>query len=272
MSKTRSEVRKSDMNILVNPAVTFVYAGLFESKTPWSHPDRIESTYELIYMTRGEAYMREGEEDLRLTAGQAAILLPGVRHYGTQITEDVGFYWVHFYVTEGELPFKKRFFSCFETPSLFSELLHYNNLPAIPEYMVNVSLVRILAELCRLSEAADSEEVGDRAAERIYEWIRTRASASLTVEKTAARFGFSADHVTRIVKRKYGVGAGELIDRFIMNEAKSLLCGTDKYVKEIAAELNFSGDKAFIGYFKYHEGISPTTFRKRFCKLHMNSK
>ena len=39
-----------------------------------------------------------------------------------------------------------------------------------------------------------------------------------------------------------------------------------------AAALGFSSDKAFIGFFKYHEGCFPTEFRDRFGKIHMNSR
>lgn len=83
---------------------------------------------------------------------------------------------------------------------------------------------------------------------------------------------YSADHVSRICKKNFGMGASALIDRFLTERAKMLLCNTEKYVKEIAAELNFQSDKAFIAYFKYHEKCFPSEFRNRFGQLHMNKK
>jgi AraC-like DNA-binding protein len=106
----------------------------------------------------------------------------------------------------------------------------------------------------------------------VNEWIRVHASATLSVRTVAAHFGYSADHLSRICKKQYGVGAGALIDRFLLSRAKELLCNTDAYVKEIAAALGFATDKAFIGYFKYHEGCFPAAFRARFAKMHMNNK
>ena len=257
------------MNIFVNPNVRFDYAGLFQNEGEWIHPKRTERTYELIYVTEGVVYMREGKKDICAKKGQLFVLSPGVCHYGTQVTEKVAFYWLHFSL-DGELPFEKRFFESFEDSYLFKEILHYNNLPRVPEYLVNSVLLHILSQLCRLSDDEASEL--NAVAEKIYEWIRINADASLTVKKVSEHFGYSADHVSRICKASFGVGAKVLIDRFILAKAKSSLSNTDKYVKEIAAEIGFEDDKTFIGFFKYHEGCFPSEFRNRFGRLHMNSR
>ena len=90
----------------------------------------------------------------------------------------------------------------------------------------------------------------DGRAEKLYEWIRINSDARLTVSRVAEHFGYSADHISRICKSRFGVSSKELINRFLLSKAKTLLSNTDKYVKEIAAELNFADDKAFIAYFK----------------------
>lgn len=256
------------MNILLNEHIEFSYAGLFSTNESWIHPERTESTYEIICVKHGTVYLSEGDTEYSAKRGQVIILSPNVPHKGTRATSDVEFYWVHFSLKEGSLPFSKRFFESFLNTYLFKELLHYNNLPSVPEYMISAVLTHILAELCRLSE----NEKGDinSTAEKIYEWIRINTDATLTVEDVSEQFGYSADHVTRICKRYFGAGAQELINRFLTVRAKELLCNTNKYVKEIANELDFKDDKAFIGYFKYHEGCSPTQFRNRFGKIHMN--
>ena len=257
------------MNILENPSVKFAFSGLFRSEGRWIHPRRTEETYEIIYVTDGTVRMREGDRDVTAKKGQLFLLSPGVCHYGTEESEGVSFYWLHFYIN-GELPFKDRFFDTFENSYLFKELLHYNNLPRVPEYLVNAVLMHILSELCRLSE--DRASGINASAEKIYEWVRINAYASLTVKKISEHFGYSSDHVSRICKKSFGIGAKALIDRFILQKAKSSLTNTDKYVKEISAELGFDDDKAFIGFFRYHEGCFPSEFRNRFGKLHMNSR
>ena len=258
------------MNLLSNPHFEFDYAGLFHSEGEWIHPERTERTYEIIYVTRGEVCLMEAEEEITLKKGQLVLLLPEVTHVGTRVTSNVSFYWVHFHFDGKELPFKSRFFQSFDDSYLFKELLHACNLPTPPHCLVNSILVRILAQMCILSE--ENQKRYDSNAEKIYEWVRINASAALTVKGIARHFGYSPDHISRICKKNYGMGAGELINRFLLLRAKELLSNTGKYVKEIAAELEFSNDKSFIGYFKYHEGCFPSEFRNRYGKLHMNNK
>ena len=258
------------MNILMNENIAFRASGLFNTDRDWIHPERTEKTYEIIYVTRGEVYMSEGEKDLHICEGQLVILEPNICHKGTKITRDVSFYWLHFEITDGELPFSKRFFERFENKSLFKELLHWNNLPSPPKSLINATLIHILSEFYYIAE--EETHRYDERAEAIKEWIRINADAKLTVARVAEHFGYSPDHISRLCKKNYGIGAGKLINRFLMVRARELLCNTGKYVKEISAELGFSNDKEFVGYFKYHEGCFPSEYRKRFPMTHMNRK
>ncbi len=254
----------------MNENIAFRAAGLFNTDRDWIHPERIEKTYEIIYVKKGDVYMSEDNKDIHVREGQLILLEPNVCHKGTRVTRDVSFYWVHFELLEGELPFNKRFFERFESKSLFKELLHWNNLPEPPEYLVNATLIHILSEFCFISE--EETHRYDERAEAIKEWIRINADAKLSVSKIAEHFGFSSDHISRLCKNNYGITAGKMINRFILARAKALLCNTEKYVKEISAELGFSNDKEFIGYFKYHEGCFPSEYRKRFPMIHMNKR
>ncbi len=258
------------MNSLIHPHIRFHFAGLFQNEGEWIHPDRVETTYEIIYVTRGEVWLREEDREVCLKEGQLILLPPRLRHGGSRPSSDVSFYWLHFSLSEGVgLPFSARRFEKFENASLFKEILHCQNLPAVPDYLVNSILLHILSELCRLS--GEYEPRANASAEKIYEWIRINTDATLTVSAAAKRFGYSPDHLSRICKQNFGMGAETLINRFLCERAKSLLSNTEKYVKEIAAQLKFPNDKAFIAYFKYHEGCSPSEFRNRFGKIHMNN-
>ncbi len=258
------------MNNIINPNYGFVSAGLFETDGEWIHPERIEKSFEIIYVRRGRVKMAEGERQIDARAGELFILSPNICHKGTAHTSDVSFYWVHFKTTDGTLPFSARYFENFENSYLFKELLHSCRLPKPPEPLISGVLMHILGELCRLSE--EDAERYDSTVEKIYEWIRINAYADLTVSAVAEHFGYSPDHISRICKSNYKMSAGELIDHFLILRAKEQLSHTGKYVKEIAADLRFRDDKAFIGYFKYHEKTSPTGFRNRYSRLYMNNK
>lgn len=257
------------MNVFADLNVSFEYAGLFTSENEWIHPDRTECTYEIIYVTDGVVYMNDEKYgDIVLQKGMVCLFEPGVRHFGSRRSSHVSFYWVHFHAEPEVLPFSKRIFNKTVSPYLFRELLHYAFLPEKPDYLTNSILVHILSEMRYLSE--NTAENKNQLAEKIYEWVRVNADATLRSEKIASHFGFSSDHITRIIKKHYGTGIKTLVDIFTLSKAKELLVNTEKYVKEISAELGFPDDKAFIGFFKYHEGIYPSEFRNRFYKIHMN--
>ena len=58
----------------------------------------------------------------------------------------------------------------------------------------------------------------------------------------------------------------------LIDKIKDSLVNTDYSVKEIAAMTEFSDSSAMINFFKYHEKISPTTFRNLHTGVHMNLK
>lgn len=256
-------------DMLFNPHITFEYAGLFSSKGDWTHPERVEKTFEIIYVTSGLVRLREEETLYEVPRGALLVLEPGRMHVGVGIEQNVSFYWLHFHTQDGRLPFRSRFFESFSVPHVFKELLHYAFLPTPHEAMVNALLVRILTEL-EFSERTIS--ASDKQAEMIYEWLRVNASARLRIADVARHFGFSPDYLSRLVKKQYGASAKDILDTFLLNRAKGLLANTEKYVKEIAYELEFSDDKAFIGFFKYHEGVYPSEFRNRYYRIHMNNR
>ena len=262
------------MNCLHHSAVEFKHTGLFRSEKDWIHPERIEETFEIIYVTHGDVFLREEDRDYHLCPGDLLVLSPSVCHVGSKQSRDVSFFWVHFSVNEGDLPFSKRLFSDFEHASLFKELLHYKNLPKVPNDLVNAILLHILSELYHLSEQEGASPAlsAKKSGEKIYEWLRINASAKLRLRDAALAFGYSEDHISRICKKQFGAGARELMDHFLLTKAQWLLCTTDLYVKEIAAQLAFSTDKSFLSFFRYHEGISPTEYRRRFSKIRMNNK
>ena len=255
-------------DLLINANVSFEYAGLFHSKGAWTHPDRTEKTFEILYVTSGNVRLQEENTAYIAPKGSLLVLEAGKRHYGVGTESDVGFYWLHFRTLNMVLPFETRFLESFSDPHLFKELLHYVFLPSPPKALVNALLVRILAQI---AYAERQRERGEQKAEEIYEWLRVNASAGLSAADAAAHFGFSPDHLSRLLKRQFGVGAKEVIDRFVLNRAKELLANTGLYGKEIAYQLGFASDKAFIGFFKYHEGVYPAEWRGRFYKIHMNN-
>lgn len=77
----------------------------------------------------------------------------------------------------------------------------------------------------------------------------------------AAQLNITPKYLTETVKEITGKTAGEIIDDFVLLEAKLLLDNPALSIAEIADELHFSDQSFFGKYFKRHSGLSPKEYR-----------
>ena len=238
--------------------------GLFTTNSKWLHPSRTEITFEIMFITDGCVKIKEEKISYTLNKGDLLVLDMGKHHYGFEESSGkTEFYWLHITDVPPDIP---KYCKNFQSGHLFKELLHYSNLPYPPVFAIEAVIAHILAEI------TNSSHKGSRLSEYIYEWTRINANAELSVFKTANHFGYNNEYISRLMKKNYGMGLKQIIDIFIINKAKSLLCNTDYTSKQISSILRFPESSAFINFFKYHEGITPSTYRNKYTKTHMNNK
>lgn len=68
-------------------------------------------------------------------------------------------------------------------------------------------------------------------------------------------------YLSATLRAVMGKRAGEMIDDYVLLQAKVLLKTTDLTVQQISEELNFANQSFFARYFKHLAGISPTAYR-----------
>ncbi len=244
--------------------VEFKYMGLFTTQDIWEHPKITESTYEIIYVREGEIYLAEGSCEYILKAGDMILLSKGREHWGFRKSEGkTSFYWVHFDATGISL--ETQVINNFTHISLFKELLHNSSTPLMPLYMKDSVLLHILSEMSSARENAGSNTL----ASSVFEWTRINVKNGLTVEMIAEHFGYNSEHISRIIKKQYGVSLKSIINDFLIKQSKNYLCNTTYSVKEISNILGFSSGNTFIHFFKYHEKKSPSRYRNTYSNTHM---
>lgn len=81
------------------------------------------------------------------------------------------------------------------------------------------------------------------------------------VQFYAEQLNITPKYLTETVKEITGKTAGELIDSYVMMEAKLLLDDPLLSIAQIADELNFSDQSFFGKFFKRHVGMSPKEYR-----------
>lgn len=77
----------------------------------------------------------------------------------------------------------------------------------------------------------------------------------------ADKLCISAKYLSMLVKDATGQSAANIIDRYVITEAKNMLRYSSDTIQQIAYKLNFPNQSAFGKYFKHMTGQSPTTFR-----------
>lgn len=81
------------------------------------------------------------------------------------------------------------------------------------------------------------------------------------VQQYAEQLHITPKYLTETVKEISGNTAGEIIDSFVILEAKRLLSDTPLSILQVAEELNFSDQSFFGKFFKRHVGYSPKEYR-----------
>lgn len=78
----------------------------------------------------------------------------------------------------------------------------------------------------------------------------------------ADRLCVTPKHLSAVAKDISGHTASELIDHYVIMEAKIMLAETSLTIQEISNKLNFANQSFFGKYFKHLTGYSPSEFRK----------
>src|SRR4030095_323394 len=91
--------------------------------------------------------------------------------------------------------------------------------------------------------------------------VQNQFRSQRNVNTYAEQLNVTPKYLTETVKEITGKTAGEIIDDFVLMEAKLLLYNPALSIAEIADELHFSDQSFFGKYFKRHSGLSPKEYR-----------
>lgn len=246
-------------------SLTFVYMGKFRSEGAWSHPRRENDTYELFFLTRGEAHLTVGGEKTVLRAGDVFVLPPHVPVEGDLESRDVSFFWVHFYAQNfGLFGFTRRTVHVPAYLSLFCRMGHLSDVGDTAG-----------AETCLysfFSEQKREDAPKNKLFADVSEYVRVHAADGARVSEIGAKFGYSADHLSRLFVSSCGLSLKEYLDRERLRVAEGLLLDTSLSLGEIARRCGFDCATSFFKFFRYHTALSPTDWRSKYYAGHTNRR
>ena len=249
----------------------YVNGGRFSSRAPWIHGGWIGKHYELILVAEGEMWMREDGIDYPLSEGMILVLEPNKFREGYKVSEKkVSFYWIHFDVPDPDLSMLNKTMKLSDPQSvemLCRQMIYYE-VKKFDRSVRNALLHVMLSELAR--QSADISKV-DPLAARVHEWMRINFDRIGSATEVAEHFGYNTDYMSRLYKKNYGVSIKKAIDENKMKRIKHYLLETDRTLREISEAVGMSDYKIFLKYFRYHEGVTPSEYRKLYRIIHTNN-
>ncbi len=102
------------------------------------------------------------------------------------------------------------------------------------------------------------EEILSKFILEVLQNFRTERSVAFYADRLCV----TPKHLSAVAKDISGHTASELIDHYVIMEAKIMLAETALTIQEISNKLNFANQSFFGKYFKHLTGYSPSTFRK----------
>jgi len=146
-------------------------------------------------------------------------------------------------------------------------LQEYNNKQEQYGEVIMANLHIFFVELIRQYNRASSGKINLYTQERLEEFL-TLLETHVTSIKQASEYAdmlhLSLYQLNTITKTTLGKTCSEMINEYIILEAKRYLLATSNQVNQIADHLGYEDVSYFIRFFRKHTGSSPEVFRQQF--------
>lgn len=258
--------------------------GLFISRGVGSHPQRELDSWELIFVEKGTLTIKEEDTLFSVKAGESLLLWPHRKHVGVgNFPADLKFYWLHFELnSRGDNP------SDYPV-SLISMPQHGQVIN--PQYVISLfrqflseqetinrsdSLELILLLIMQqLSVAANDNPQADNSgvalAYKAQQLIRTQFHLPVSTSSLASQLHCNADYLGRVYRQTFELTITEAIHRQRVLSAEKMLISDSCSLSEVAQRSGFQDVGYFRKVFRKTMGLTPAAWKRRYCKVHINS-
>jgi AraC-like DNA-binding protein len=128
------------------------------------------------------------------------------------------------------------------------------------------SLVIEVADAYSNRKALSSEHrdvsANDHRVRRAIKWLREHAGQPLDIEAMAREAGLSRSHLFERFKKVTGLTPAMFLNTLRMEAAHPMLTDYDRPLIDVGLELGFEAQGNFSRFFRDHQGISPSEYRR----------
>ena len=278
--------------------IRFLWRGYFKAPDEeWVHISREIDSYEIFYVTKGQLFIADDEEEYTVNRGEYLITPPCRNQHGWKASR-CEFYYVHFYaeeeISQGEgnhqgegNPREEENPRREENPQREGNPRGeenprreeipswgiYGDIDTLEKYYNLLSYDKRRQEACNHIVAAillelkngGSEEGRDNIAmvcHSIQSYIEFAPTGQLSIPLLADKFQYNQKYLSQSFKKETGIALKQCLKDEIMKRAKHMLLYTPLTIAEIAEKAGYSDSHSFSHVFKNMVGVSPREYRK----------
>lgn len=230
----------------------------------------------------GDLEMFEGRQRFKVGPGQSLLLWPGRTHGGLgRYPENLSFWWIHFRLPKrhkSAIPIRVPQTATVARPDRLTELFHRfiddQEARSLTAAEGSLLVQLMLSELARprptmAGAPTYAHVISSRVAAQIDAALTDR---HLSTAKIATLLDLNADYLNRAFKQSTGKTVTHQIHASRLKFARDLLRETLLNAKQIAQQCGFSNSTYFRRVFKRAEGVTPIAYRRRYLRLHINTR
>lgn len=252
------KIRKSDSLEVCDVTYTRV-------RENWIHRERFITTDEMLFLTNGELFLRVNGADYTLHKGCFFFIHRFSTIVGTKKSDSpCEFYTVAYNGIVSDLSVMELNEIYLRGSSIFvDELLKRlygtarDNLADANECNILFLLLTYEAKRC-FSRVKESVPLMEQA----IRYIDSNTDTLITVDSVCDHLGYNRDYISRQFLECYGITIKKYIDQKKLSAAKHLLISSKMSLEQVAVAIGFDDAQHFYKFFRYHENISPSQFRK----------
>ncbi len=227
----------------------------------------VHGYFELIFVVGGEISIQTENQDLSVSAGNMAIMLPYEVH-GFKTLESSKMLVMEFpieYISEYKKLFEGK---TFKSPvvdmssslqALVFELIHEQNKDVFDKKAI---IYRAISEFMKKTELTSQGTIPSDIFRKAVIYISENFSEDLSQQKVASEIGVSTVHLSRILSRQQNFGFIEIVNSARIKEAKKLMEETNMSVADVAFSVGFGSIRNFNRICKKYFNCTPTDLRK----------
>ena len=221
--------------------------------------------YELVCFLRGDAEQTVNGERLSFHENDILILSPGDSHSFISQSDDIEIISLSVKREEFETFFSAFGLSCVAFPKsfVFSRLAKLSDMliQSVEERDCRLLLSVILHAYVKSKIEGEEKSAMPKALLCAAEEMKKAENLKAGISAFAALSNYSQSHLSRLVKKHFGLGLKEYINELRLKKAYDELVLTDEPCEVISENLGFSSYSHFYRIFKARSSLTPKEVR-----------